>query len=262
MKKCELQMINEYIGERNIIDEDEFKRFFFELFPNRSEKYYNYYILYLYRQNILYKYERKKLKPCKYRKIFNFEMDLESKLKYRLESISPGIIISIWNTFALSNLTSLQMMFNITIVETYSYAKEYVLNFLLEEGKFAFYEEDYSVMSKYSQKSQLYIVRTLYEECPIVRKSFSFSKMSTSRNDKSTFLTVPKIEKLFVDFIVDEIYKTLFSDEINSVLHQLLKNYQLNMTTILRYAKKRHSEQKILKYLDYIGFDIENGEFR
>ena len=108
MKKCELQMINEYIGERNIIDEDEFKRIFFELFPNRSEKYYNYYILYLYRQNILYKYERKKLKPCKYRKIFNFEMDIESKLKYRLESISPGIIISIWNTFALSNLTSLQ----------------------------------------------------------------------------------------------------------------------------------------------------------
>lgn len=258
MKNYEMQMINDYIYERDVLDEDEFKRFFFEMFPSRSERYFNYYLIDLYRNNILYKYGTKKLKPCRYRRLFNLELDIELKLKYRIENITPGIVISIWNTSSFSHLTSLQMLSNITIVETYSYAKEYVLNFLLEQGKFAFYEEDYSVMSKYSQKAQLYVVRTLFEECPIVRKSFSIAR----RNDKPTFLTVPKIEKLLVDFLVDGIYKMLFSAEIDRIFFQLLKGYQINITTVLRYAKKRHSELKILDYLDYIGFDVESGEFR
>lgn len=256
MKRYELQMINDYINQKDIIYEDEFKRFFFELFPDRSEKYYNYYTLYLYRQNILYKYGRNRLKPCKYRKVFNFELEIESRLKYRLENISPAIVISIWNTYDLSHLTSLQMLNNITIVETYSYAKEYLLNFLLEQGKFAFYEEDYSVMSKYNRKTQLYMVRTMYEECPIIKKSFS----STRSVDRLTFITVPKIEKLIVDLVLDEIYKMLFSSEIDRIINQLLKNYQINITTVLRYARKKHSTQKILDYLEYIGFDVESGE--
>lgn len=131
MKKYEMQMISDYIYDREIIDENEFKSFFFELFPERSQRYFNYYMLDLYRHNILYKYGANKWKPCKYRKVFNFELDIEERIKHKLETISPGITISIWNTAALSHLTSLQMFNNITIVETYSYAKEYVLNFLL-----------------------------------------------------------------------------------------------------------------------------------
>ena len=262
MKNYEMEMIKDYIYERDVLDEEEFKRFFFEMFPNRSERYFNYYLMDFYRNNILYKYETKKLKPCRHRKVFNLELDIEAKLKYSLENISPRILISIWNTSSFSHFTSLQMFSNITIVETYSYAKEYVLNLLLEQGQFACYEEDYSIMSKYSRKAQLYVVRTLFEECPIVRKSLSLTGRTTSRDDKSTFLTVPKIEKLLVDFLVDEIYKILFSAEIDRIFYQLLKGYQINITTVLRYAKKRHFEQKILDYFDYIGFDVESGEFR
>lgn len=253
-------MINTYINQKDIIYEDEFKRFFFELFPNRSEKYYNYYTLYLYRQNILYKYRRNRLKPCKNRKVFKFKLDIESRLKYRLQNISPAIVISIWNTCDLSHLTSLQMFSNITIVETYSYAKEYLLNFLLEQGKFAFYEEDYSIISKYSRKEQLYMVRTMYEECPIMKKSSSLD--IGVGVDESTFITSPKIEKLIVDLLLDEIYKILFSSEIDRIIYQLLKSYQINITTVLRYARKKHSTQKILDYFEYIGFDVESGEFK
>lgn len=261
MKKHEMQMISDYIYDKVIIDENDLKRFFFELFPDRSERYFNYYMLDLYRHNILYKYGIKKWKPCKYRKVFDFELDIESRIKYEMETMSPGITISIWNTGALSYLTSLQMFNNITIVETYSYAKEYVLNFLLEKDKFAFYEEDYSVMAKYSNKAQLYIVRSLNEECPIVRRSFSIAG-KVNRYDMPTFVTVPKIEKIIVDLLVDDFYEMLFSDEINSIIYQLLKNYQINMSTVLRYAKNRHSKERVLKYMEYIGFDVESGEFR
>lgn len=262
MKMHELQMINNYIYMRNVINEDEFKKFFFELFPNRNERYYNYYLLDMYRHNVLYKYGTKKLKPCGYRRAFNFHLEIDPELKHRIEKISPGIIVSLWNTTAFSHLTSLQMISNIAIVETYSYAKDFVLNLLLEEGKLAIYEEDYLIMSKYSKNVQLYIVRTLNEECPIIKRDFSYVGRISRRNELLTFVTVPKIEKILVDFLVDEIYKILFSDEINNIFYQILKYYQINMSTVLRYAKKRHSERKILDYLDYIGFDVESGEFR
>lgn len=261
MKKYEMQMISDYIYDREIIDENEFKSFFFELFPERSQRYFNYYMLDLYRHNILYKYGPNKWKPCKYRKAFNFELDIEERIKHKLETISPGITISIWNTAALSHLTSLQMFNNITIVETYSYAKEYVLNFLLEQGKFAFYEEDYSVMSKYGNKTQLYIVRNLNEECPIVRRGFS-TVGRARRYDISTFVTVPKIEKIIVDLLADDVYEILFSDEINSIIYHLFKYYQINISTVLRYAKNRHCKERVLNYLEYIRFDVESGEFR
>ena len=37
MKRYELQMINDYINQKDIIYEDDFKRFFFELFPDRIQ---------------------------------------------------------------------------------------------------------------------------------------------------------------------------------------------------------------------------------
>lgn len=44
MKKYEMQMISDYIYDREIIDENEFKNLFFELFPERSQRYFNFYI--------------------------------------------------------------------------------------------------------------------------------------------------------------------------------------------------------------------------
>ena len=104
------------------------------------------------------------------------------------------------------------------------------------------------------------MVRTMYEECPIMKKSSSLD--IGVGVDESTFITSPKIEKLIVDLLLDEIYKILFSSEIDRIIYQLLKSYQINITTVLRYARKKHSTQKILDYFEYIGFDVESGEFK
>lgn len=116
-------------------------------------------------------------------------------------------------------------------------------------------------MTKYSKMDQLFIIRTLNEDCPIIRRSF-FVKGHLNMYEKPTLVTAPKIEKIIVDFLVDNIYQLLFSDEINNVIYQLLKNYQINIGTVLRYAKNRHSKEKLLKYFNGIGFDVESGEFR
>lgn len=259
MKRSELMYIFSYIDSSDIVFEDEFKDLFFRMFPNKSERYYYYYLMEFYRNNILYKYDTQKLKPCSNRMKFIVNLEIEEKLKYQLMRINPEIDISIWSISLLSNFTSLQIYHDIYIVETYAYAKESVLEVLLDQGKNSIYEEDFFVMKKYSRNTALYIIKTLNVDSPIVRKS-EITKNSKLR--KSSFVTVPKIEKLLVDIFDDNFFKILFSDEINNIYMNLLKNYQINFATVFRYASKKHCYDKLINYLDHIGFDIEKGEFR
>ena len=41
VKKHELQIIGDYVFDREIINEDEIKKIFLELFPEKNEKYFN-----------------------------------------------------------------------------------------------------------------------------------------------------------------------------------------------------------------------------
>ena len=42
MKKYELEMIKETIDRVDVMKEDDFREYFFRMFPNRSERYYYY----------------------------------------------------------------------------------------------------------------------------------------------------------------------------------------------------------------------------
>lgn len=257
MKKYELEMIKETIDRVDVMKEDAFREYFFRMFPNRSERYYYYYLLDFYRRNIFYKYDVNKLKASKDRLKFNFELNIDYALKACLERIHPSIIISIWNLYDLSNFMSLQLFSNIIIVETNSYAKEIVVNCLLDMGKIAVYEEDYFTMMKYQRNREIYVVRSINEDSPVVRRSVTH----VGRNIKPSIITVPKIEKILVDILVEDFYITLLGDEISSIYFNILKKYQINMSTIFRYAKKRYSYQKVRDFQTNIGFDCERGEF-
>ena len=259
MKNSEFEYISKYINSKDIIFEDEFRNLFFNMFPNRSERYYYYYLMEFYKKNILYKYDTNKLKSCSNRIKFIIDLTIEDRLEHQLMKINPTIDISIWNISLLSNFTSLQIYQDIYIVETYAYAKESVLEVLLDEGKNAIYEEDFFVMKKYNRNTTIYVIKTLNVDSPIVRKS---TTKKNSRFRMPSFVTVPKIEKLFVDIFDDNFFKILFSGEINNIYMNLLKNYQINFATIFRYASKKHCYDELVNYLDHIGFDIEKGEFR
>ncbi len=259
MKNFELTSISDYIKSKDVIFEDEFKSFFFSTVPNRSEKYYYYYLMELYKKNILYKYDTKKLKSCSKKMKFIIELNVEERIKHHLMRINPSIDISIWNISLFSNFTSLQLSYDIFIVETYAYAKESVLETLLANGKDAVYEEDFFIMKKYNKNSTVYIIKTLNVDSPIVRKN---SKALNNRVKEYSFVTVPKIEKLLVDIFDDKFLKILFSDEILNIYMNLLRNYQINFATVFRYARKKHCYDELVNYLDHIGFNIEKGEFR
>ncbi len=254
MKKNEINIIEEFIQNKKIIYEEELKEYFFRLFPKKSEKYFNYYLMELYRNNILYKFDSNIWKSSKNKHKFEMNLFIDIDVRTQLEKICPAIIISFYNTSIFNNFTSLQLQHNVNIIEVYSYAKEMVFNVLLNNGKFVVFEEDYNIVNKYVNSADVYVIKTINEDSPIIRKRENSFK-------GTTWVTVPKIEKLLIDILVDDFYKNIMSSEITNIYYNILKYYQINQATLFRYAKKRYCYNKLLELLIYIGYDKESGEF-
>ncbi len=258
MKKYEMDKIMRYFDHYETIKEDELKKLLLQLYPDRNPKYYYYHLLDFYRNNLLFKYNTGVLKPVNDRGLFVFNLPLKSEVVEQLKNIQPAINISVWSLGDLTQYMSLQMFENIIFVETFSYAKEALLNSLLDSGLNAIYEEDYDTFSKYSKKGEVYIIKRINEDSPIMKPRFQ-SLGQTDR--KPSFITVPKIEKIVVDLVIDEFFETLLGDEIGSIIRHILKRYQVNFSSVLRYANKKHKLDYFLEYVDSLGFDINRGEF-
>jgi hypothetical protein len=151
---------------------------------------------------------------------------------------------------------SLQSFSNIIFVETYSYAADIIINLLLENNKKVVLESDYNTFMKYNSFEEIYVVRFINEDSPLFRKSVSNSDIV-----KKTNIVSPKIEKIMVDIIIDDFFDTILSDEVYNILVELLKNYQINMSTIKRYATKKHRWSGVKSAIETTGFNIEEGEF-
>lgn len=256
MKKEELKEIINYLTKKDIISEIELKYELLKKDPN-IEKNYRFLLSSLYRNNIIYRYDTGLLKPCKDKKDFMFTMPLDKNIKNSLESIEPSIFISTWQLVDLNKYMSLQSFYNIVFIETYSYAIDIVLNKLLEIGVKAVFEKDYTTYIRYNNFEKLYVIRKINDESPIIRQGVS----NAGRQNMYSYVVPPKIEKIIVDIIVDDLFDVLLADETSKILRDLLSNYKINMATIKRYATKRHNWAGVKFAIESIGFNIEEGEF-
>ena len=259
MKIVEMQEIKDHFSKMNIIDESELKDYIVEKYPEKSEKLFRYYLTDLYKSKIFYRYDVGKLKQCKDRVQFTFSCLNDKDIRKVLESISPSVFISYWQLNDLNKFMSLQSFSNIKFIETYSYATEIVVDNLLSINKKVVLEKDYNTFIKYNSNEEIFVVRVINDESPIIRQGLS--RVGVKENEYS-YIVPPKIEKVFVDIIVDEFFNTILSDEISNILIELLKKYQLNMSTIKRYATKRHNWKLVKDAIESLSFNIEEGEFQ
>ena len=258
MKKEEMLMIKEDLKKYKVITENDFTKYFFNKFPKKTVSFYHYYLTDLYRNNILYRYDSDLLKPCGNRKDFIFSQNIDDNIKKILLDIDPSIDISIWQLSDLYRFMSLRSFVNIIFVETYYYAVDVVTNLLIDCGKKVVLEDDYDIYVKYNRVDELYVVRKINEDSPIAKKN----EYSKSKECKKSIIVSPKIEKVLVDIIGDDIFDTILSDETFMILCELLKQYKINMATVKRYATKKHRWAGIKFAIESTGFNIEQGEFR
>ena len=255
MNKERTKIIVDYIKDKKIIPESDFKQFLGGLFPDMNGQTYYLLLMNLYKANILYRYNSSLLKPCNERVEYRCSPIFDDKLKETLTKINPPIISSGWSIGEISRFMSLQLMNEYYFIETYFYASETVLNALLDLNLNVIYEKDYSINSKYLRNNAVYIIRIINEDSPIVRPNRQI------RTNDYSFLTVPKIEKIIVDIIIDDFFDTLLGDERIEILKSLLSKYRVNFATILRYAKKKYKVDKVITFIEQTGFNINNGEF-
>ena len=258
MKIAEINEIKEHFSKMNIIAESELKEYIVEKYPEKSEKLYHYYLTDLYKGKIFYRYDVGKLKQCKDRVQFNFSCLNDSDIKKALESISPSVFISYWQLNDLNKFMSLQAFSNIKFIETYSYTTDIVVDKLLNISKKVVLEKDYNTFIKYNSCDEIFVVRVINDESPIIRQGYSIAGV---KNNESSYIVQPKIEKIIVDVIIDDFFNTVLSDEIYNILVALFKKYQINMSTIKRYATKRHNWKLVKDTIESTGFNIEEGEF-
>ena len=242
VKIVEIKEIVEHFSKTNIIVESDLKKYIIEKYPEKSEKLYRYYLSDLYKNKIFYRYDVGKLKQCKDRVQFTFSYLADNDIRKVLECINPSIFISYWQLNDLNKFMSLQSFSNIKFIETYSYATEIVVDNLLSINKKVVLEKDYNTFIKYNSNEEIFVVRVI--------------------NDESPYIVQPKIEKIFVDIVVDDFFNTILSGEIPPILIELLKKYQINMSTIKRYATKRHNWKLVKDAIESLNFNIEEGEFQ
>ena len=261
MRQMKLDEMNKIINsfDANFINLDDLKIVLSENVTNYEEKNLRYYLFDLYRRNLLYKYNSKIYKKCVGKREFKFERKIAVDVADSIYNIRPQITISIWDLNEITKFMSLQLFSNIHFIETYYYAKDVVLDCLLGFNYNVIFEKDYFSMSKYIKDKDVYIIRTINEDSPIDKgRDCSYVSKDVKEN---SLITVPKIEQIIVDLIVDDFFNTLIGSERDLIIRELLGKYKVNMTTCLRYVTKKHKLDIFNDYLNAIEFNIEKGEF-
>jgi len=143
----------------------------------------------------------------------------------------------IWSTKELQDYMVHFPVRYIRVLETEKDAVEFVFHFLKDEaGVNAYYRPD---------QDQVYRYVVSEEDAIVVKPMITRSPVITVENIK-----MPAIEKILVDlYCDDDLYFAYSGRDLDSIYENMLKNYAVNLSTLLRYAERRKKEVEIRAYL-------------
>lgn len=100
-------------------------------------------------------------------------------------------------------------------------------------------EPNEEVMNRYLELDNTIIIKSLTSRSP---------KQEIVSGKKS--INVPTIEKLLVDMFCDEIiYYPVRGGEMKIIFEKAIRNYNINFTRLMSYARRRAQEQQLREYL-------------
>ena len=148
----------------------------------------------------------------------------------------PYADFSLYRTEWLTDLADHVYQSKNIIVEVDIDALESVFHFLKERYRNVYLNPDNTIYDLYiSPHDENIILERLYVDAPLNRRSGNYQ--------------IPKLEKLLVDLIVnDPMILPVGVSEVKKIIANALSKYNLNYSTILRYAKKRRVEKKLIPF--------------
>lgn len=249
MKKEDIKKIKVKYEKNKFVNKEQLIEYIIEEF-DEDTKNKKYIMNSLYEENIFYKYNSNILKLTNKRYKFNPSYSLDNDIKDIVSGYEDKVLA--WNMSSMNSLISLQLMKEYIIVEVPYFMEEHMFEILRKKYNNVSLLSEFDIASKYFDENKTFIIKKYYEnESPIEKEKY---------NNKLFYK--PKLEKILVDVCTDEFYQTIFSSELPNIFRNALKEYQINMSTLKRYAIKRKKWERIKDFLNYLEFDIESGEFR
>ncbi len=167
-----------------------------------------------------------------------FEPELTPSLKTICSKIKkefPFLNFILWSSTWLNELTTLQLMRNILIIEVEAGSEEAVFAKLKEEIPFGcFLNPTEAEWENYKSDDENIVIKTMISESP--HKSHAGMKIA-------------RIEKILVDLYCDKFWKMIFSSETMNVYSEACENYAVNFSTLLSYAARRGKREEIWNYI-------------
>jgi hypothetical protein len=157
-------------------------------------------------------------------------------LAQAIQAKYPYVNFSIYPTEWLSDLTEHVYQSRNIILEVDADALHSVFHYVKEQYPNVYLSPGKGIYDIYiSPREENIIVNRLYVDAPLNRVEGNYH--------------LPKLEKLLVDLIINEpIILPIGESEGKTVVANAREKYNVNYSTLLRYAKKRHIEKKLTSF--------------
>lgn len=239
MTKTIENTIQSYFKSINQISREKLGNLIKEDFPELSEGTITVYLSKLKKAGIINNPERG-MYSITDKQIFNPEINQNLKKIYnKIHKEFPFIDLCVWNTKWLNDLMRHQPFKNYTIIEVEKEAEEQIFNAISEWNKNVYFNPNEEILERYisSNSEEVSIVKNLVTEAP------------TTKNNKTT---IPTLEKLLVDIIIDKELFAAQQGEIEFIYQSAFKKYAINTAKMKRYAIRRNRETELEKIINKI----------
>jgi hypothetical protein len=149
----------------------------------------------------------------------------------------PHVKVSIWNTKWVNHLMLHQPGKFLTIIEIENEAKGALFNYMKDKGHRNIY------LDPGKKEMENYISGN--PESTIISGLISKSPTITENN-----VIVPTLEKILIDLFSNPIlFNTFQGNELVIIFENAFRNYEVNTTRLYNYAKRRHKQEDLAKFL-------------
>lgn len=215
---------------------DQFYNFYLEEEPDLKKTTFRWRVHSLKNEGVIYS-PRRGLYLIGSKNIFNPVIDKKLYNLYkRIKKEFPYSDICIWETTWLNKYMVHQAITSNIIVEIDKEAASSTLAFLQESFKNVYLNPGKREMENYIQSGRgNIIIKNLPMDSPV---------------DNLETITIPRIEKIIVDLFVDiELYNTYQGRELRNIYEEFFSNFNINQSTIKRYATRRSVGDRLITYL-------------
>jgi hypothetical protein len=147
----------------------------------------------------------------------------------------PYIEISVWETSWLDDFMNHQIFNSFTIIEVDKEVVNSVYNMLKEKKDRVYMNPSEKDVENYILGENAIIIRPIVKEAPVQ----DIGKVKVS-----------KMEKILVDLYFDKILlRSYQGNEMKHIFKRIFDEYEINLTTLYRYARNRSIKDKFKEYI-------------